>query len=195
MMSMPHEVVLQVIKVFEKLNIPYMIGGSFASGIYGIPRMTQDADILADIKLKNIQGLMDLLKDSFYIDNNMIQNAINARSSFNIIHFESMFKIDIFLPKRDLFNDSKFKRRRREKLVEEVEDKVYLTSPEDIILTKLDWFQKGGEVSDRQYKDVLGVIKIQNQRDGLDWNYLEYWAKEINVADLLERVKKDSYDK
>lgn len=192
MIPKPHEVLLYVIGVFEKLNIPYVIGGSFASGIYGIPRMTNDADILADIKLNDTQGLIDLLKDNFYIDNNMIQNAINRRSSFNIIHFESMFKIDIFLPKRNPFSDSEFKRRRHEKLVEEIEDKVYITSPEDIILTKLDWFRKGGEVSDRQYKDVLGVIKIQ--KNVLDWNYLEYWAKELNVIDLLERVKKDSYD-
>lgn len=192
MVPSPHEVLIQVIKVFDRFNIPYMIGGSFASGVYGIPRMTQDADIVADIKLKDIPLLVDAFKGQFYIDNVIIQNAIHTRSSFNIIHLESMFKIDIFIPGRNLFTESKFKRRRQEQLVEEIGDKVYITSPEDIILTKLDWFRKGGEISDRQYRDVLGVIKVQSERGGLDWDYLNFWAKELGVDDLLERVKRDS---
>lgn len=190
MVPKPHEVLIKVVKVLESFDIPYIIGGSFASGIYGIPRMTQDADVVADIKLKDIQGLVDALKGEFYIDITMIQNAITTRGSFNIIHLESMFKIDIFLAKRSPFDTSRFERRRQEQLVEEIEDKVYITSPEDIILTKLEWFRVGGEVSDRQYRDVLGVVKVQGEK--IDWDYITYWGKELGISDLLERVKQDS---
>jgi hypothetical protein len=169
-----------------------MIGGSFASGIYGIPRMTNDADLLADVKAENIDELVNELKKEFYIDSSMIQNAIKMRSSFNIIHLESMFKIDIFIPQTNLFDKSQFNRRKLEKLDEKSDDKIYITSPEDIILIKLDWFRKGGEVSDRQYRDVLGVIKVQSEGKRLDWEYLKYWAEKIGIIDLLERVAIDA---
>ncbi|MCI0420827.1 MAG: hypothetical protein L0312_16630 [Acidobacteria bacterium] len=175
-----------VIDVFEKLGIRYCIGGSVASSAHGIARSTQDIDIVADLRLHHGRLLVDGLNQSFYIDFEMVQEAIERRSSFNLIHFESMTKIDIFALKPRPFDLQAFERMRSGRLDKSVEGREFLlASPEDIILNKLEWYRQGGEVSERQWTDVLGVLKVQSS--SLDMAYLLEWATNLGVQDLLKR--------
>ncbi len=180
-----------VIDVFNKLGIHYYIGGSVASSTYGLARSTLDVDIVSDIKSENVSKLVKILEASYYIDEEMILDAIQRRSSFNLIHLETMLKVDVFVAKEGLYHKKAFERRRKDTLDEEDSKAVfYIVSPEDIILSKLDWYRLGGGVSERQWNDVMGVLKVQ--RDLLDMKYLQHWASELGLADLLERVLTDA---
>lgn len=180
-----------VADAFEKLGVLYYIGGSVASSAYGIPRSTMDVDMVSDLKPEHVRSLVRMLEPSYYIDENMILDAIERRSSFNIIHLGTMIKIDVFVTKNSSYDIETFKRRRKDTLDEDRSSaEFYLVSPEDIILNKLVWFRMGGGVSDRQQNDVLGVLKVQ--KDSLDEKYLKYWASELGVRDLLEKAFQDS---
>ncbi len=181
------EAIIPVANAFEKLGIAYYIGGSVASSAYGFPRSTMDVDIVSDLKTKNIRSFVGMLESSYYIDEDMILDAVERRSSFNIIHLETMLKIDVFISKNIPYDKEALKRRRKDTLDEDqINIEFYLVSPEDIILNKLMWFRLGGGVSDRQWKDVLGVLKVQ--KNLLDKEYLQHWASELKVKDLLDKA-------
>lgn len=180
-----------VVEAFEKLGIHYFIGGSVASSAYGIARSTMDVDMISDLKTKHVQSLVRMLESSYYIDADMILDAIRRCSSFNIIHLDTMLKIDVFIIKYAPYNIEALKRRRKDILDEDHRAiEFFLASPEDIILSKLVWFLSGGGVSDRQWSDVLGVLKVQ--KDSLDKEYLKHWASHLEVKDLLEKAFKDA---
>jgi len=185
MLADPIQVMLLVVESMEQLGIPYLIGGSLASSIHGIARATRDADIIADIQEKHAEVLAGSLKDRFYVDIDMIKEAIRHRSFFNLIHLDSMFKIDIYILKQYPFSKEEFKRRQKIILIPSPEKTAYVATPEDTILSKLKWFRMGGEASDRQWNDVLGILKVQKGR--LDMDYLQRWARELNLADLFKR--------
>ena len=178
-----------VIRAFEGLGIEYYISGSLASSAYGIARVTLDVDLVANLKLLNVDSLVKSLRAEYYINENMINNAIGNTSSFNLIHLETMIKIDIFILKDTPFNQSAFSRKRLDTIDEEGSNKFFLAAPEDIILIKLEWYRKGGAVSQQQWLDILGVLKVQ--KDSLDTNYLRYWASQMNVTDMLEHAFND----
>lgn len=180
------EITLLVTSTLEEIGVPYVIGGSLASITHGVIRNTQDADIVADILPDQISRFTNALKADFYIDPLSIMDAILHRSSFNLIHFGTAFKVDVFLPKDRAFARMQMERRSRRILQDEPERTAWVTSAEDIILAKLEWFRLGGEVSERQWRDVLGVMKTQGAR--LDKAYLRHWAAELEVSDLLERA-------
>lgn len=184
------EITLLVTTTLEDIGIPYAIGGSLASITHGVIRNTQDADIIADILPDQISRFTNALKAEFYVDPLSIMDAILQRGSFNLIHLGTAFKVDVFLPKDRAFARMQMERRRRRILQAEPERTAWVTSAEDIILAKLEWFRMGGEVSERQWRDVLGVMKTQGAR--LDTAYLRRWAEEIDVLDLLERAFNDS---
>ena len=186
----PIEVTLKVTDVFEKLGIAYLIGGSLASTLYGLVRTTQDSDIVAEMSLEHLEPFVLALQAEFYVDDEMIAEAIRHNSSFNIIHRETMFKVDIFIPRPRPFLKSQLARAKRQTFSLETEVSAKFASPEDTILSKLEWYRMGGEVSDRQWRDILGVLKTQT--GDLDLAYLRKWASEIKVADLLERALKES---
>jgi hypothetical protein len=172
------------IKVLDKLSISYYIGGSIASSVYGLPRSTMDIDIVADIQSFHISHLKQNLESGFYIDEDMIKEAIYRSSSFNLIHLETAMKIDVFIQKRDSYQDSALNRKQKDTLVEnDKSSEFYFSSPEDIILNKLIWYEKGNRVSERQWLDVLGVIKVQG--NSLDKDYLINWAKKLDIYNLL----------
>lgn len=183
-------VVMQVVECFEHLQIPYLIGGSLASALYGVARSTLDADMVADIRQEQVGALIEALKDEFYVDEEMIREAIQHRGSFNLIHLRSMFKVDIFIRKERPFDQIQFQRRVEQVFTTDPEQKAFMTTAEDIILAKLEWYRLGNEISDRQWRDILGVLKVQAGR--LDMNYLKMWALELKVADLLQRALKES---
>ncbi len=190
MQNEPVEVTFKVTDVFERLSIPYLIGGSLASTLYGMVRTTQDSDIVAEMRLEHLQPFVSALQDEFYLDVEMIAESIQRNSSFNIIHRETMFKVDVFIPRSRPFLQSQLARAQRQTFMFEAEVSVKFASPEDTILSKLEWYRMGGEVSDRQWRDILGVLKTQ--QDELDRAYLRKWAVELKVVDLLDRALKEA---
>ncbi len=176
-----------VIRTFNELNIQYYIGGSLASSIYGMPRTTLDADIVANISLNQITSLKIKLENEYYIDENMIKNAIERSSSFNLIHLETAIKIDVFVYKDDLYQKNAIKRRIEDTLIEnDQSSKFCFASPEDIIINKLIRYKMGDKISERQLLDVIGVIKIQG--DSLDKKYLKKWTIELGLIELLKKA-------
>jgi hypothetical protein len=164
-----------VIQSFEKLDIPYYIGGSVASSVYGMARATLDVDIIADIKTSQIAGLKKNLEGDFYIDADMIADAIDRTSSFNLIHLDTVLKIDVFIHKNEPYQNKVLERKIKDTFEEgEQSAGFYFSSPEDtedIIINKLQWYEMGGRVSERQWFDVTGVLKVQG--DLLDKKYLQ----------------------
>lgn len=189
MLTEPIRVILKVVKVFEHLGINYLIGGSLASAVYGTIRATLDVDMVADINPYQVPKFVSLLQGEFYIDEDMILDAIKHVSSFNLIHLESMFKVDVFILKQRPFDLNQMQRRIAQVVGDPIEEKVYFSTSEDIILAKLDWFRAGGEISERQWLDILGVLSVQGDR--LDINYLQKWAEVLGVKDLLQKARQE----
>lgn len=180
------QIVLRVVGILEELGVPYAIGGSLSSSAHGVMRATLDADIVADLKPEHIQPFLAALSSDFYADEATIRDAIYRRTSFNLIHYQTAFKVDVFIPKPRPFDQMQLARRTAVVMGPEPGRQVYLTSPEDIVLAKLEWYRMGGEVSDRQWLDIIGVLTIQ--AEGLDLDYLRHWADQLGVRDLLERA-------
>jgi len=182
----PILITARVTNVLDKLKVRYLIVGSLASTVHGMMRTTQDSALVAELGPEHIAPFVRELEGEFYIDEVMIVEAIAQRSSFNIIHRESFFKVDIFIPKMSLFMDEQFRRARRQILSVEPKIEALAATAEDTLLAKLEWYRKGGEVSERQWRDVHGVIKVQ--AGALDVDYLYQMADELGVKDLLEKV-------
>lgn len=180
------ETALSVTRILESLGIDHYIGGSLASSAFGLARSTMDIDIAADIKPELAPILEEKFQAQFYVDREAIERAIRDKSSFNLIHLETMFKIDIFVVSDEPYDRQAMGRRLRRSLSEEGVHQADFSSPEDIILRKLLWFRSGGKTSNRQWEDVLGVIKVQGE--DLDAGYLEPWAERLGVFELLQKA-------
>jgi hypothetical protein len=189
-LSDPIKVMLAVAQKFESIGIYYYVGGSLASSAYGIPRSTQDVDIIADIQEYHIGRLVEAFSDEFYIDAEMIRESLKFKSSFNIIHLETMIKVDIYIFDDTAFAHSKMSRRKKESIEGAPENSAYLSSPEDVILQKLRWYIIGGKVSDQQWKDILGVLKVQSKE--IDFKYLKSWANKLDILTLLNQALKEA---
>ena len=180
-----------VIEAFDKLGIAYSIGGSVASSSYGIARATMDVDIVADIRTVHASRLVEWLSMIYYIDEDMILNAISRQSSFNLIHLETMIKVDVFILKNEPYHQTAHQRRRQDTLEDSPDTpQFYFVSAEDIVLSKLDWYRLTGETSERQWGDVLGVLKVQDAL--LDQAYLEHWASVLRLSPLLHKALSDA---
>jgi hypothetical protein len=184
----PLLVVGQIAAVLEGLEVPYVVGGSLASSVYGIPRATQDVDLVADLKHDQVEAFAGALAQQFYVDADMATDAINRRASFNVIHLATMFKADIFVPGHDPWTREELRRARTEEF-DVSGDRMTLrfASPEDILLHKLLWYKLGNEISDRQWGDVIGILKIQGEE--LDTAYLDTWADILEITPLLVRAR------
>ncbi len=184
------EAIEPVIDAFNKLGIQYYIGGSVASSAYGFARATMDVDMVSNLNQVNIKPLIDMLEDKYYISDTMIAEAIENKTSFNLIHLETMLKVDVFILKNSSFHRESFHRRRKDSISEEDQSiELYLASAEDIILHKLDWFNMLEQDSDRQWGDIMGVIKVQENL--LDLDYLKKWSRDLGLSELLEKALKD----
>lgn len=178
------EVLLRVAGLLEAMRVPYFVAGSIASSLQGFSRATADVDIVADLSLAHVTPLFDALRDEYYVDDQAMRRAISLRRMFNLIHLDTLFKVDIYIPKDDEFGRQQFQRVRRETLLPGEAGGAYVSAPEDTILAKLQWHRRGGEISERQLSDVLGVLKVQRER--LNLEYLREWAERLGVLDLLE---------
>jgi hypothetical protein len=186
----PIRVTLLVIEAWEALGIPYLIGGSWASIMHGAWGEMEGADLVADLDMKHADPLARALSSAFYVNADSIKDAIRHRSSFSVIHLETVFKVVVFVPKRRPFDALQFSRRTAQVIATDPERTAYVATAEDTILAKLEWYRKGGEVSSQQWRDVLGILKVQTDR--LDYDYLRQWAAQLNVNDLLERALSDA---
>jgi len=188
-MDLPLTVLSQVTTILDQQNILYVLVGSFASSIHGMYRSTADIDILADIQPEQIRPLFNVLQNSFYVDEDAIRDAVAQGRSFNAIHFDSVFKVDIFVARSDEFAFSQLNRRQLRKLSPEKDEAVNVATAEDTILAKLRWYRAGHETSNTQWNDVLGVLGTS--RNSLDTEYLRVWAEKLGVMDLLQRALDD----
>jgi hypothetical protein len=182
------KVVLEAARVLDQLGISYAVGGSLASSLWGIPRSTQDADLVADLRSEHVQAFVSGVEGAFYVSPERVHHAVGRRSSFNLIHLKTGLKVDIFIFKGDLQSLQEMSRRRIFPLTSG--DQLPVASPEDIVLQKLHWYRLGSGISDQQWNDILGVLKVQ--RRSLDLPYLKEWADRIEVGDLLEKAFQDS---
>ncbi len=180
----------RIVTALEALQVEYFIGGSVASSLFGEPRLTIDADLIAKLVARHAEPLVQKLAGEFYAEASAILSAIQNQSSFNLIHLETMAKVDVFVRWRDPFAQSQFARRQQKSIGKTPPLNLFFSSPEDTVLAKLEWYQKGGCISDRQWRDLLGVLKVQ--AGALDRAYLDDWANELNVADLLKRAIKEA---
>ena len=181
---------LEVIRVLDDLDVPYLVGGSLASSFHGTPRSTNDADLVADLRLANVPLFAAALEAEFYLDPDRIRNAVRARSSFNVIYLETMFKVDIFVLENEPLAREAMRRRQRVVIDDETGQAIEVASPEDTVLQKIAWYQLGRSVSQRQWGDIQGVLKVQGK--DLDREYLERWALHLDVADLLRQAFRDA---
>lgn len=174
---------------FEKLGVRWFLGGSLASSIHGIPRATFDADIMADLQPQHAKLLIKALGEAWYADEGAILDAIRERSSFNLIHLETAMKVDVFIPKLRRFDGGEFSRAQRINL-EGSNFEALICCAEDIVIAKLEWYRLGGEHSDRQWSDILGVLRLNAGK--LDSELLSNNAIELGLADLLAKALTES---
>lgn len=174
-----------VLDAFRSLGVEYRIGGSVASSALGVARATLDIDLVVRLEGRHAGPFCRLLQDRYYADEAAMKEAIARRSSFNVIHLATMIKVDVFVLKAGAFDQTAFERTRREALGPLQE--VNFCTAEDVVLRKLQWYRDGGEVSERQWADVLGILQVQAGL--LDWTYLTRWARELDLGALLARAR------
>ncbi len=184
------QVVLEVVRLLDSLGVPYLVGGSLASSLHGIPRATQDADLLANLRIEHVQLFVAAVSPAFYVDAERVLHAVQRRSSFNLVHLKTAIKVDIFVLKPDPLSLQEMARRQILPVPGEPGTVLQVATAEDTVLQKLLWYQQGDRISERQWNDVLGVLKVQRQR--LDLDYLKEWAPRIGVDNLLRQAFEDS---
>lgn len=180
-----------LVRALEGLHVRYLIGGSVASSSRGIPRATMDIDLLVQILPSQAVSLAKTLGGSWYVDAGFAQEAVERENAFNIIHMPSGHKFDIF-PAVSAFHVSELERADIRNLsVEGGSVQCFVATAEDSILAKLRWFRNGGETSERQWSDITGLLVVNRN---LDFAYLNSWAKQLGVTDLLERAVRMSQE-
>jgi hypothetical protein len=180
------EVLKDFTDILERLGISYAIGGSMASSIYGMVRFTQDADITVVPFENQADQLYQLLRHRYYISKAAMNAALMQRGSFNVIHLESAFKIDLFICKDTAFEKQLILRRKLLRFSDSVDKNFAVVSPEDIVLLKLRWYRDGGQTSQRQWQDVLEILAVQKKN--LDFEYLNRWAAVLGINELLQKA-------
>ncbi len=184
------QILLDVTRVLEDLGVPYVVGGSLASSLHGIPRSTQDADLVAALRPNHIQSFVSRLEGTFYLSPERIESAVRRQTSFNLIHLKTMIKVDLFVFNGTPLAQQEMARRQILPVPGIPEARLQIATAEDTILQKLLWYRQGGGTSERQWNDILGVLKVQGK--ALDVAYLQEWAKKSEVDDLLTQALIDS---
>lgn len=182
-MSDDPEAVARLVRLLEEAGIPYMLTGSIASSHHGVPRATNDADVVIDPTPESLDRLLAVLAaEGYYADASVAREALRRRRQFNVIDPETAFKIDLIVRKDRPFSVEEFARRERRLLIGTT---VAIASPEDVILSKLEWAKKAGG-SARQLEDAAGVLRISGLH--LDRKYVEKWATELGVLDVWQAL-------
>jgi hypothetical protein len=182
----PLDITLRVVAILDDLGIPYVLGGSLASSLLGEPRATADVDMAIRISASQLTPLLTALESDFYVSEDAARDAIERSASFNLIHLESVLKVDLFVLGDNLLDRRQLERRERVQVRDHPPCELWIGSAEDQILRKLTWYEAGGRVSDRQWRDVLGIIEVQRER--LDMDSRRALANEVGLDELLERA-------
>ena len=177
-----------LLEILEDMHVRYFAGGSVASSIHGVPRATMDVDLVAGIASNRVKELVERLGKEFYADFDAIKESILAKRAFNLIHYASGYKFDVFPLQSDAYAQAEFERRVmvESSLFGEEPLRFPAASAEDIVLSKLVWYRDGGGVSERQWSNVLGVLRVGRQ--DLDLDYMRKWAVQLGVSDVFERA-------
>ena len=177
----PLDLVRQVAGILDDLDIPYAVGGSMASSLFGEPRMTVDVDIAIRLATDRETGLLERAEAEFYVPVEAARVAMRAHTSFNLLDIPSALKVDLFVLGDGLLDQMQIDRRVRV-TIPEIEGGIWVTSPEVQVLRKLDWYLKGGSASDRQWRDVVGILRTTRT---IDTGSLLEVAREIGLEGLL----------
>ena len=167
----------------DALEIPWVTAGSVASSIHGEPRSTMDVDMVIGLASRDVKALAQALRGDYYVDVDAMHAAVKSSGSFNAVHVASMIKVDFFVAGDDPFEAERLASRFR---VEMPSGALYVDTAEHTLLRKLEWYRRGGEVSERQWRDVQAIVRIQGDR--LDHQRLRQWSGVLGVTDLLERL-------
>lgn len=181
MRSPEEEALTRLLDILDQAAVPYMIVGSFASNLYGVPRATQDADVVVEVTASCLKRLVPLLEQGFYVSEEAAREALAWERSFNVIHYETAFKVDLIIRKNRAYSREEFRRRRRFRVFGR---ECWFASAEDTILSKLEWAKMGE--SERQFRDAVAVARVQS--GSLDTEYLRRWAQELGVERELDRL-------
>ena len=171
---------------FQQLGIPFYVGGSVASSFHGASRSTMDVDLVADMVEEAVPQFLNKFGKEYYVSESAIREAIQHKSSFNLIHLPTSFKVDVFINRKRPFDLLVMDRSTLENLGDSVTLEVPVASAEDIILTKLEWYRKSNETSERQWDDVSRLLKLLGEN--VDLKYLHQQAAELEVDDLVLRL-------
>lgn len=182
------DLALRVARVFESFGIEYALGGSVASSIQGEPRATNDIDFAVRLREDQVAELIASLGPDFAVDDVAPREAARVGGAENIFFLPDAMKVDLYVRGGTPFDESELSRRRRFPV--RPTEELFVASPEDNVLRKLSWFRKGGEVSDRQWRDILGILRVSASE--LDWAYLRKWAASLGLADLLGRAEQQA---
>lgn len=187
-MSSLQDAAQRLLEALHETGVKHAIGGSFASSIHGIARATQDIDMIVDLPLARVKDFRDAICKEFYVDEESMRDAIRRGMSFNVIHFDSGFKFDLFIASRHPLGHEQIAHSTSTNTALLGGDpmQVPVISAEDIILAKLLWYREGGEVSERQWNDLVNLIAVQGDR--VDRDYLQQQASRLRIADLLQRL-------
>jgi hypothetical protein len=184
------EVAQEIAAVFERLHVPYLVGGSLASSLHGEYRTSVDVDVVAEIRPQDVDALVPALQIGFFVDAEHVLEAVHGHRSFNAVHRRRFVKVDVFVGAGEGFQREEMLRARRMSLSGPSGPTVRVASAEDTVLQKLAWYRMGEEVSERQWRDVVGVLKTGGA--SLDRAYLDRWARELDLTSLLERAARDA---
>ena len=175
-----------VAAAFNQLDVRFYVGGSVASSFHGAMRSTMDVDLVADLEDDHVAPFLARLDGAYYYSEAAIRDAIRRKSSFNLIHLATSFKVDVFANRGRAFDLSAFSRAVLGQIGSEGECFVPIATAEDTIIAKLEWYRAGNEVSERQWSDIVTVWKLLDER--ADLPYLRNSAASVGVADLLARL-------
>ena len=182
-----NDALTRILAVLKEPGLRYFAVGSVASSIHGLPRFTQDVDLVVRLDLSHIGQIAALTSREFYMDTEEAGRALKQERAFNLIHLATASKIDIFPMRETDFHMSELSRSAQQDWIIPGEDSVRMpvASAEDTVLSKLVWYRQGGQVSDRPWNDLPGVAST---RAHLDWDYIRGWGPRSGVADLVERL-------
>lgn len=175
-----------VLRVLSDLGVRHFVGGSIASSAHGVARASVDGDVVAELSRVHVDPFVEALRAAYYVPEERVRDAVTRRASFNVIHLDTMLKIDVFVSRDRPFDRRAFERSRPAPIEGLGETPLPVSSAEDIVLAKLEWYRRGDEVSERQWTDVMGVLQASGE--ALDLAYLEAGSGELGVSDLLQRA-------